>query len=70
MQEPSSIEFEEWYKLHKARLDMIVDGICNSANRHVTMPKSNVYNFYFDLKSMRDDLLKHLYSTSVMSTMR
>lgn len=64
MHERELEDFESWYKRYQTRLDDIVDGICNSAEKYVTMPKSNVYNFYFDAQSMRDDLLKHLYRTS------
>lgn len=57
-------DFESWYKCYQGRLDAIVDGICDSVVKYVTMPKSNAYNFYFDTQSMRDDLLNHLYRTS------
>ena len=70
MEEVDPIGFAEWYKRYKARMDVIVDGICNSANTYVTMPRSNTYNFYFDMKGMRNDLIKHIYRTSVMPTSR
>ena len=64
MHERELEDFENWYKRYQTRLDAIVDGICNSVEKYVTMPKSNVYNFYFDTQGMRNDLLKHMYRTS------
>lgn len=70
MEDVDTGSFTEWYKRYNARLDVIVDGICNSANTHITMPRSNAYNFYFDTKSMRDDLMKNIYRTSTMPETR